>query len=133
MTLIPVDIIPTPTVVVDLYAHGPILEVELNAPSPAVEVTIDKTGPQGAPGAEGLLGPEGPQGPKGDPGATFTFVYKTVSPSDTWDITHNLGKNPSVTVVDSANTVVVGDVKYLSDNELVITFVGAFSGTAYLN
>lgn len=63
----------------------------------------------------------------------ISFEYKTVGPSDTWYITHNLGKYPSVTVVDSANTVVMGDVVYLTKNALVISFNGAFSGTAYLN
>lgn len=50
-----------------------------------------------------------------------------------WTITHNLGKFPSVTVVDSANTVVIGDVDYSSSNSLVITFNAAFSGCAFLN
>ena len=50
-----------------------------------------------------------------------------------WVITHNLSKHPSITVVDSADTVVVGRVDYDSDNQVTLTFSGAFSGKAYLN
>lgn len=58
--------------------------------------------------------------------------YQTIA-SDTWEITHNLGKNPSVTVIDSAGSEVEGDIEYDSVNMLTMTFSGAFSGTAYLN
>lgn len=45
----------------------------------------------------------------------------------------NLGKRPAVTVVDSAGTVVIGEVDYLDDNTVRLTFCAAFSGTAYFN
>lgn len=61
------------------------------------------------------------------------FVYDQSVPASTWTITHNLNKHPSVAVVDSAGTVVIGDCQYINDNELVLTFTGAFSGKAYLN
>ena len=61
----------------------------------------------------------------------YTHTQSVASAS--WTITHNLNKYPSVTVVDSAGSVVVGDVQYLSLNDVVITFSGPFSGTAYLN
>lgn len=67
--------------------------------------------------------------PTGD--AFFTFNQST--PSDTWVVTHNLGKKPSVTVVDSGDTVVIGTVTYNTLNQLTITFASAFSGKAYLN
>ena len=50
-----------------------------------------------------------------------------------WTITHNLGKFPSVTVVDLDNNVVIGDVDYLSTNIIQITFSIPFSGCAFLN
>lgn len=65
--------------------------------------------------------------------ADKTFVYEQMSASSVWTIEHNLGKYPSVDVVDSAGTVVVGEVEYIDSNNIQITFVGAFSGTAYLN
>lgn len=62
-----------------------------------------------------------------------TFVYQQGVASDTWTIPHNLGKYPSVTVVDSTGRVVVGGTQYLDSNTVVLTFSGAFSGVAYLN
>ena len=35
--------------------------------------------------------------------------------------------------VDSAGTVVIGEVDYLDDNTVRLTFCAAFSGTAYFN
>jgi hypothetical protein len=61
----------------------------------------------------------------------FTFIQSTSAA--VWTITHNLGKRPSISVVDSAGTNVVGAVDHTSNNELTITFSSAFKGTAYLN
>ncbi len=63
--------------------------------------------------------------------ATYTQCFE--SALSTWTITHDLGKFPSVSVVDSANTQVVGEVDYIDNNSLTITFTAAFSGKAYLN
>lgn len=68
----------------------------------------------------------------------ITYTHVQSSSSNTWTINHNLNRNPSVTVVDSANTVVVGTVVYNSNNQLTITFFAngnpsAFEGKAYLN
>lgn len=62
-----------------------------------------------------------------------TYVHNQGIPSAVWEITHNLGKFPSVTVVDSALTEVVGDIQYIDNNSIRITFSGSFSGKAYLN
>jgi hypothetical protein len=51
----------------------------------------------------------------------------------TWTITHNLGKYPGVMIVDTGGNVVIGEVRYVSLNQLVITFSAAFSGKAYLS
>lgn len=66
-------------------------------------------------------------------GGDKTYVHKQVIASNTWEITHNLYKYPSVSVVDTGGNVVVGDVEYTSLNTLVIKFTAPFSGTAYLN
>lgn len=62
-----------------------------------------------------------------------TYTHNQASPAATWTISHNLGRRPSVTVVDSAGTVVIGEVTYLSDNSLRVEFSAGFSGQAYLN
>jgi hypothetical protein len=54
-------------------------------------------------------------------------------PSATWTIIHGLSKYPSVTAVDSAGSVVVGDVNYIYANNLTVTFNASFSGVAYIN
>ena len=61
------------------------------------------------------------------------YAFTQTVSTETWDITHNLSKHPSVTVIDSANNVVVGEVRYESENRLIITFNDPFKGKAYLN
>lgn len=61
------------------------------------------------------------------------FEFTQDTPSDTWIIDHNLGKDPSVTVVDSAGNVVEGDCEYVNTNKVILSFSNAFSGKAYLN
>lgn len=63
--------------------------------------------------------------------ATYTHVQ--IAPCDVWMINHNLNRYPSVTVVDSAGTVVVGDIKYISTSSVKVSFSGGFAGRAYLN
>ena len=59
-------------------------------------------------------------------------IHTQGTASTTWTITHALGGYPSVSVVDSANTVVVGEVNYVSTSQVVVNFTSAFSGSAYL-
>lgn len=61
------------------------------------------------------------------------YVHTQSSPSTTWTITHNLNKYPSVTIIDSANDEVIGEVRFTSINQVVLTFSAAFSGKAFLN
>lgn len=88
-----------------------------------------KQGAQGPPGADGPQGPAGPPGSGGD----LNYTHVQIAASTLWSVTHNLGKFPSVTVIDSGNTEVIGDVSYLTNNSLEILFTVPFSGTAYLN
>jgi len=66
-------------------------------------------------------------------GGDAFYEHIQIDPESVWTITHNLNKKPSVTVVDSAETVVVGEVEYLNNNSVQLTFVAAFSGKAYFN
>lgn len=68
-----------------------------------------------------------------DARADKTYIHYQLSPSNIWTVVHNLGKMPSVMVVDSAETVYIGDVSYVDSNNLVINFASPFSGKAYLN
>lgn len=63
---------------------------------------------------------------------TQRHIFTQGSASATWSINHSLGGYPSVTVVNSTGTVVVGTVTYISTSEIQIDFTAPFSGTAYL-
>ena len=61
------------------------------------------------------------------------FVYTQAVSSDVWEIQHNLDKYPSITIVDSGNSVVIGEIVYIDKNNVRIIFTSAFSGKAYFN
>jgi hypothetical protein len=61
------------------------------------------------------------------------YVHIQEVASVTWNITHGLGFTPNITVVDTAGTVVEGSYNYPNSNTVVLTFIGAFSGRAYLS
>lgn len=62
-----------------------------------------------------------------------TFIFEQAEVTKVWTIVHDMNKYPSVTVVDSGNNEVVGDVIYIDKNNLKIQFAFAFSGKVYLN
>lgn len=61
------------------------------------------------------------------------FTYDQTTPSKEWDIFHNLNKKPSVTIIDSANTVVEGKIIINDGVRVLIEFNAPFTGTAILN
>lgn len=50
-----------------------------------------------------------------------------------WLCEHNLGKKPSVTILDEGGDVVMADIRHLSDNLLVVTFGMNVTGKLILN
>lgn len=105
-------------------------------PRDAVVIAAAERGLQGARGIQGVQGIEGPQGsmgpqgPVGPPGG-LDYTHQQMVASSEWIVEHHLGRHCAVTVVDSAGSVVVGDVAYLSLDVLSISFGAGFSGTAY--
>ena len=74
--------------------------------------------------------------------ATFTissgvgdknFVFTQAVAANPWVIQHNLNKFPSCTMVLSTGQQGYGDVTFIDENNLTITFAGAESGKAYIN
>lgn len=63
------------------------------------------------------------------PGASSGFTQAFTSQSVV-TVTHNLGRFPAVSVIDTADDVCVGDVLHLSVNAVRLTFSAPFSGTA---
>ena len=66
-------------------------------------------------------------------GTDKTYTHTQNSGATTWSVTHNLGKQPSVTVVDVNNVQGYGIVTHTNANELTITFPGNTTGKAYCN
>ena len=62
-----------------------------------------------------------------------TFVFSQAVPSLQWTVQHNLEKFPSITVIDSGNTVVIGKYTYIDNNNVILNFSALFAGKAYLN
>jgi hypothetical protein len=79
------------------------------------------------------VGPPIPASLGGLGGSDANYVHNQIIPSASWTVAHNLNKFPASVIVDSAGTVVVGDVTYLDVNTVRLDFVGAFSGKAYFN
>lgn len=123
--------------VLELPSSTELLEVAAQGPM-GPQGPVGPMGPQGPVGPMGSVGPTGPQGPKGDPGPmgppgdTHYMHIQSVA-SDTWVIDHNLGKYPSVSVVDSANDEVEGSVNHVDPMRVILVFSAPFSGKAFLN
>lgn len=78
-------------------------------------------------------GPQGATGPRGEDGYSLCYIHEQGIASDTWEITHNLNKYPSVTLVDSANVMFQGEIHYIDENNCIVYMNGATKGKAYLN
>ena len=63
--------------------------------------------------------------------ATFTFIQAAAA--TVWNIPHNLGKFPSVSIINNNNIVINGEITYIDNNNITLTFSAGFAGTAYLN
>ena len=96
-----------------------------------LEITLDVTASNGVFAIDGYYIFSEFQNPStsGD----SSFVYAQAVAEDTWNIQHNMGKFPSITVIDTANTVVTGQYTYIDNNNVTLNFSAAFAGKAYLN
>ena len=65
--------------------------------------------------------------------AKSKYVHTQASASTTWAVTHNLKFYPNVSIVDSALSHVMGEVTYINENSLTVSFTSAFSGKAFLS
>ncbi len=66
-------------------------------------------------------------------GHDLSYTHTQGVPSTFWTVSHNLGKHPSVTVVDTAGTEYEGEVTHIDNNNLTLTFSAQFGGYAYCN
>jgi hypothetical protein len=98
---------------------------------PGTPGTAGAPGTPGTPGSTGSTGAVGPAGPPGPAGGT-EFTWHQLVPQTLWEVVHNLQRFPAVVVVSSAGDVVLGDVRYIDNNQIELTFSAAFAGSAYL-
>lgn len=61
------------------------------------------------------------------------YYHTQAATAEEWEIEHNLGKYPSVTVVSSAGEEIYCDKTFVSINKVVLNFGTPISGAAFLN
>jgi hypothetical protein len=61
------------------------------------------------------------------------YIHVQNTGANPWLVEHNLNKFPSVTMVLSTGQSGYGDVNYVDENNLTITFAGDETGKAYIN
>ncbi len=66
-------------------------------------------------------------------GEDKTYRHVQIVAIDTWVINHNLGKYPTVAVVDTSGAVMIGELHYNTLSKVSVTFSAAVSGEAYCN
>ena len=64
---------------------------------------------------------------------TPTFIFTQGAPATVWNILHNLGKFPSVSVINNNDIVINGEITYIDNNNVQLNFSAGFTGKAYLN
>ena len=74
-------------------------------------------------------------GDKGSTGAAGgSYVHYQSSPASVWTVTHNLGYFVGgISVIDSGESIVVGDVTHTSINQFTVSFSTSFSGKVYVS
>ncbi len=90
--------------------------------------------------ANGFAGPAsawldtlvGPQGPAGVSGNGAYHHVQDLS-STVWQISHNLGFNPSITIHDEDENVIIGAIEYVDENTVNLLFNTAVAGNAHLS
>jgi hypothetical protein len=92
------------------------INVTLTQAAP-LQVTVGA--PRGAPG---------PPGPAGASAVEFTFA----TPAATWTIRHNLGRRPTVQLLDATGAQFDGDVEFPDLNTVVVTHAQPIAGAAQL-
>ena len=95
-------------------------KIKLENPLQPVHLTL-ATGPT-------IITGDGP-----DKNYVNAYVHEQSNTAMTWQVNHNLGKYCSVTVVDSNDDVVIGEIHYNSLNQVTLSFTASFSGKAFCN
>ena len=121
--------------IVEVYNEPNVSEITITSSNIEISTT-GVQGPQGdigPQGPQGEIGPEGPQGPAGPGVANLSYAFEQQVPTTQWNIPHNLGYRPSITIQDYGKIVIEGEIEHVDINNLKVTFSTAISGYAYLS
>ena len=91
-------------------------------------VSVTQSSPQVVVSSIGMQGPPGIQGAIGG-----AYVFEKQSNSVVWNINHNLGYKPNVSIIDYGNNNIEADIVYVDGNNVTINFMQPSSGYAYLS
>lgn len=65
--------------------------------------------------------------------ADAKHTHTQTIPAKTWTVNHGRGKRVAVSITDSYGNAITGDITYVDDNTIEITFHYLYSGFAYCN
>lgn len=77
-----------------------------------------------------IVSRRGPPGPAGQGGGSVGYEHTQLSPAATWNINHNLGYRPSVSVFSVGGVEVNAEVVHLSNNQTQVSFNTPYAGFA---
>ena len=115
-----------------IFTIQPIKQADFTIVPTSVNISVGQNAPVNfSVNPTGAKGQQGVQGVTGLAGGSFTHNQSTAN--TVWNIPHNLGFYPNVSVMDSSNRKVLTDINYVDQNNLQVIIANAFSGIAYLS
>ncbi len=61
---------------------------------------------------------------------TLKYTHVQGTGAVVWNVNHGLGRRPSIQIFDTSGYEWKGEIRYIDDNNITITFGFAFSGVA---
>lgn len=65
-------------------------------------------------------------------GGGMSYTHTQSTPAATWVIDHHMGLIPTVVLVDSTGQQMIAEIRYPSDQTIVVVHSAPYTGTAYL-
>ena len=115
-----------------IFTIQPIKQADFTILPTSVNISVGQNAPVNfSVNPTGAKGQQGVQGVTGLAGGSYTHAQSVAA--SVWNIPHNLGFYPNVSVMDSTNRNVFTDINHINQNSLQVVITNAFSGTAYLS
>jgi hypothetical protein len=61
------------------------------------------------------------------------FVFEQDTPLQEWIVTHNMNKYPAVTILDTNEKEIIGEIEYIDENSLAVRFNYNLTGKVICN